>query len=109
MFLTSPSLTLVTEPVAVISLTSPATNPSPVTVTSGLVSGLPSYCFVADLDVRVTFLGVIVSLPSVTSNVTFVKSALVLLKFSSVRPIAYPPSLTSVPLAEALPSNLMLL
>jgi len=59
---TSPSLTLVTLPVARISVTSPATNPSP-PVTLGLVRGVPSYGLLALSLVRFTCLGVMVRLP----------------------------------------------
>ena len=44
----------VMDPVALISLTSPSTKPSPPTVTSGLVRAVPSYGLLADSDVRVT-------------------------------------------------------
>ena len=61
---TSPSSTKVALPVALISDTSPATKPSPVTVTSGLVSGVPSYSLLAVSEVSVTVRLLMVSLPS---------------------------------------------
>ena len=53
-FVTSPSLTVVTDPVALISLTSPSTKPSPLTVTAGLVNAVPSYGLVPPSLVNVT-------------------------------------------------------
>ena len=57
MFSTEPTFVIV--PVAVMSATSPSTNPSPVTVTVGLVNGVPSYGFVASSLASFTVLGVI--------------------------------------------------
>ena len=54
--------TLVTLPVAE-AVASPATNPSPVIVTSGFVKGVPSYAFELLALVSVTGLLVICSCP----------------------------------------------
>ena len=54
----------VIEPVALMSLTSPGTNPSPDTVTSGLVRGVPSKVLLALSDFRFTVLFVTSSFPS---------------------------------------------
>ena len=56
---TDPTLTIV--PVALIPSTSPSTNPSSPTVTSGFVNSVPSYALLAVSLVNVTFLFVIVS------------------------------------------------
>ena len=45
-------------------VTSPETKPSPVTETSGRVSGVPSYSLLAVSDVSVTVRGRMVSVPS---------------------------------------------
>ena len=58
-FVTSPSLTVVTDPVALISLTSPLTKPSPLTVTAGLVNAVPSYGLEAVSLFNVTLRGLI--------------------------------------------------
>ena len=50
-------------PVTVYSAPSPSANPSPLTVTSSFVRGLPSNSFCADPDVRVTSLLAIVRVP----------------------------------------------
>ena len=69
-FVTSPSETFVTDPVARISLTSPSTNPSPVTVTCGLVNAVPSYGLLAPSLVNVTLRGLIVSCPETVLTTT---------------------------------------
>ena len=63
-FVTSPSDLFVTLPVALILLTSPSTNPSPVTVTVVAVNGVPSYAFDFVSDVNVTLRAVIVTVAS---------------------------------------------
>ena len=60
-FVTLPAFVIV--PIALISLTSPSTNPSPVTVTSGAVSGMPSYALFALSDFRFTVRLFTVSVP----------------------------------------------
>ena len=55
--------TSVIVPVALMSFTSPATNPSPVTVTSGAVSAVPLYSLDTVFEVSVTFRFVTVSVP----------------------------------------------
>ena len=62
-FVTSPSATVVTLPVALMSLTSPDTKPLPLTVTVGLVRGVPSYGFSAVSLVSVTSRFVMLSVP----------------------------------------------
>ena len=83
----STSPTVVMVPMALISVTSPSTKPSPVTVTSSLVSGVPSYSLVALSLVRVTSRGVMVREPSVTMKVTLLKFSFVFSKSTAVRPI----------------------
>ena len=63
---TTPSATVVTLPVAIISVTSPSTNPSPPTVTAGLVKGVPSYGLSSDSLVSVTLRFLIVNVPFTT-------------------------------------------
>ena len=60
-FVTLPCVVIV--PVALRPLTSPVTNPSPVTVTSGFVRAVPSYGLLALSDFRFTVRFLIVSDP----------------------------------------------
>ena len=85
---TDPTLTIV--PIALIPSTSPSTNLSPLTVTSGFVNAVPSYALLAVSLVNVTFLFVIVSssipvnLPIYFSLVTRTFTVLLSLTFVAV-------------------------
>ena len=105
-FFTSPSETFVTDPIALILLTSPAKMlPSSVTVTYGLVNSLPSYSLLAVSLVNVTWRLLITNFPSSTINVTFAKFVFLFAKFAASKPIGYSPA--SVPSAFATPVNLI--
>ena len=68
MFSLSPTIVLV--PVTLYAAPSPSANPSPLTVTSSFVNGVPSYVFVSVALVSFTFLFAIFSVPffGVTEN-----------------------------------------
>ena len=90
-------------PVTLYVAPSPFAKPSPLTVTSPFVSAVPSYSLLSEAEVSVTSRLLIVKLPSVTTNVTFVKLLLVFVNWLSVSPILYSPAL--VPSAFLSPLN----
>ena len=77
------------------------TNPSPPTVTPSFVSAVPSYSFWPPSDVRVTFLGVIVNLPSVVFVTIYFPVASIVpttffSNFASYSPASVPFALTVI-------------
>ena len=95
--------TFVMVPVTSYAAPSPFTNPSPLSVTSFFVSGVPSYSFFAEAEVSFTVLFSISSCPSSITNFTLLKLLFVFLKSPDLSSMSYVPA--SVPFTSAFPLN----